>query len=160
MKYVAYILCLLMLTVSGCLAAKTSNSGSVAPKSGELSKLKSWKQTLEEDIKNNKKEKTGWNQRICNTALVSSGKSPIGHTHLIPGQDPNNVAAWRDPITKGDAEDNFIEAKIQVERLEDSIKAAEKELAETNKKIDELERIESGGSEGGGGGGGSGGGGC
>ena len=166
MRNVAYILCLLMLIVSGCLATKTSNSSSVTPKSEDLSNLKKWKQTLEEDIKKNQKEKNGWNKRICDTALVSSGKSPIGPTHMIPGQDPTDISGWRDPITKGDAEDNFIEAKIQVERLEDAIKAAEKELSETNRKINELERIEQGGggNDGGGGsgggGGGSGGGGC
>lgn len=60
-------------------------------------------------------------------------------------------------MTKGDAEDNFSEAQMHIQRLEDSIKAAEQELLQTDKKIKNLESAEAGGggeSEGGGGGGG------
>jgi hypothetical protein len=148
MKYILCILCLLVLPFS------------VLANSEEIGKLKSWKQTLEDQKKQFEGELGLWKLRICNTALVSAGRSPVGgFTHVVPGQDPTNVGAWRDPMTKGDAEDNFIEAKSQVERLEDAIKMTEKELSETNKKINELERVEAGGGEGGGGSSGGGGGG-
>lgn len=148
MKYLLCILCMLVLP------------SSVLANSEEIAKLKSWKQTLEDQKKQFEGELGLWKLRICNTTLVSAGKSPVGgFTHVVPGQDPTNVGAWRDPMTKGDAEDNFIEAKSQVERLEDAIKMTEKELSATNKKIDDLERIENGGGGSGGGGGSSGGGG-
>ena len=148
MKYLLCILCLLVLP------------SSVLANSEEIAKLKSWKQTLEDQKKQFEGELGLWKLRICNTTLVSAGKSPVGgFTHVVPGQDPTNVGAWRDPMTKGDAEDNFIEAKSQVERLEDAIKMTEKELIKVNGEIKKWENTEAGGSEGGGGSSGGGGGG-
>lgn len=146
MKYILCILFLLVLPYS------------VFADADEIAKLKSWKQTVQGQLGKDRGELGLWKQRMTNTVLVSAGKSPVGgFTHAVPGQDPTLVQGWRDPMTKGDAEDNFSESQIHIQRLEDSIKAAEQELRETDKKINDLERTEAGrggGSEGGGGGGG------
>lgn len=163
MKYIIWTLCLLTLLLTGCSLGTNSwvsvKSAPPVPQSDELSKLKSWKHTIEKDIEQKKNERRGWNKRICDTTLASCGKSPMGFTHTVPGQDPTIVSGWRDPITKDSANDDFIEAKSQVDRLNDTIKAAEKELAETNRKIEALECTNSGGNGGSGGGSGGGGGG-
>jgi hypothetical protein len=146
-----YILCILSLLVLPC---------SVFADTDEIAKLKSWKQTVQDQLRKDQGELGLWKQRMTNTVLVSAGKSPIGgFTHVVPGQDPTLVQGWRDPMTKGDAEDNFTEATSHIQRLEDSIKAAEEELSNVDKKITALENAEAGGggggeSEGGGGGGG------
>lgn len=125
--------------------------------SAEIQKLNSWKESVQSQLTKDKGELGLWKQRMSNTVLVSAGKSPIGPTHMVPGQDPTIVSGWRDPMTKDDAADNFTEAVSHVQRLEGNIKAAEQELARVEKEIKKLENIERGGSGGGGGDGGGGG---
>lgn len=148
MKYILCILSLLVLPYS------------VFADADEIAKLQSWKQTVQNQIDKDRGELGQWKQRMGNTVLVSAGHSPVGgFTHVVPGQDPTLVQGWRDPLTKGDAEDNFSECQMHIQRLEDSIKAANQELSQTDKKIKNLESALAGGddggeSEGGGGGGG------
>ena len=146
MKYILCILSLLVLPYS------------VFADADEIAKLQSWKQTVQDQIKKFDGEKGLWELRMTNTVVTSVGKSPVGgFTHAVPGQDPPLVSGWRDPMTKGDAEDNFSECKTNIQRLEEAIKAAEQELSQIDKKIKVLDSAEAsggGGSEGGGGGGG------
>lgn len=144
-----YILCFFLLLVLPFSAFADGD---------ELGKLNSWKQTVQDQLAKNRGELGLWKQRMANTALASAGKSPIGFTHIVPGQDPTLVQGWRDPLTKGDAEDNFTEATMHIQMLGDNIKAAEDELTQIDKKIKALESPEAsgggGGKTGGGGGGG------
>jgi len=161
------ILLLLSFTLTGCAAAVIPIFGigpidqkpaTASPKSDKLSDLTRDKELYENQKKQLEGELGLWKKDLCNAAVVSAGKSPIGgFTHLTPGQDPTIVSGWRDPMTKGDAEDRFIEAKSNIERIEDTLEMTKKALIKVNREIQELERIEAGGSEGGGGGGGGGG---
>lgn len=136
MKYILCILSLLLLPYT------------VFADADEVAKLQAWKQTVQNQLDKDRGELGQWKQRMTNTVLVSAGHSPVGgFTHAVPGQDPTLVQGWRDPMTKGDAEDNFTESQMHIQRLEDSIKEAQQELSQTDKKIKALESVQAGGVE-------------
>jgi len=165
MKSIISVLLLLSFTLTGCIfAARTEGTNpktlTTFQNSDKLSALKNDKKLYEKQKKDLEGQLGLAKRELCGTVMVSCGKSfPGGMSHIDYRHDPTNVSTWRDPLTKGDAEDNFVKTKGEIEWIEDNLKETEKALAKVNREIQEQERFESGGGGGGGGSSGGGGGG-